>query len=53
MKRKYYKTLSEAKQAHAVAVKINPFLHIFKMPRGSRRVGWYAVCTELEYLNTY
>ena len=53
MKRKYYKTLSEAKQAHAVAVITNPCIRIFKMPKGTRKHGWYAVCSELEYLNTY
>lgn len=53
MKRKYYKTLSEAKQAHAVAVITNPCIRIFKMPKGTRKHGWYAVCSEIEYLNTY
>lgn len=28
-------------------------LSIFKMPKGSRKAGMFAVCTELEYLNTY
>ena len=27
-------------------------LHIFKMPKGSRKAGWYVVCSEIEYLNT-
>ena len=28
-------------------------LQIFKMQEGTRHAGEYAVCTELEYLNTY
>ena len=26
---------------------------VFKMPKGTRNHGKYAVCSELEYLNTY
>ena len=25
----------------------------FKMPKGTRHAGMYAVCSELEFLNTY
>lgn len=28
-------------------------LEVFKMPKGSRHPGMYAVCTHLEWLNTY
>lgn len=51
-KKKYYNTKREAKEALA---KQNPAfgMHIWKMPKGTRHVGKYAVCDELEYLNTY
>ena len=26
---------------------------VFKMPKGTRNHGKYAVCSEMEYLNTY
>lgn len=26
---------------------------VFKMPKGTRKAGWYAVCSEIEFLNTY
>lgn len=28
-------------------------IHVFKMPKGTRHSGEYAVCTYLEFLNTY
>lgn len=53
--KKYFKSKSEAKAA--LAKRKNKSLAccdgIFKMPKGSRHAGEYAVCTELEYLNTY
>lgn len=49
--KKYHKTLKEARQA--LKESRNPSLQIYKMPEGTRKVGWYAVCTDLEYLNTY
>lgn len=52
--KKYYKTKSEAnkaKQARDAQGFIG--LHVWKMPKGTRHHGEFAVCTELEYLNTY
>lgn len=57
MRRKYYKTKKEAQKAlnveRAKGRLESAFLDIFKMPKGTRKHGWYAVCDELEYLNTY
>lgn len=51
-KKKYYDTKREAKEALA---KANPAfqMHVWKMPKGSRHVGKYAVCDEMEFLNTH
>lgn len=52
--KKYYKTKNEANKARVIS---DPHgvkgLHVFKMPRGTRKAGWFAVCTEIDYLNTY
>ena len=51
-KKKYHKTLKAAR----VALKeTNPAfgMHIYKMPKGTRHHGEYAVCDEMEYLNTH
>ena len=57
MRRKYYKTKKEAQKAlnaeRAKGRLESAFLEIFKMPKGTRKHGWYAVCDEFEYLNTY
>lgn len=52
MRRKYFKTRREA----LIAANSQPAhrdLHVWRMPKGSRRAGQYLVATELEYLNTY
>ena len=51
-KKKYHKSL---KAARAALAKTNPALgmHIYKMPKGTRHHGEYAVCDEMGYLNTY
>ena len=50
--KKYFKTLKEAKKAFAERTKGYHYgLHIYKMPKGTRHHGEYAICTELEYLN--
>ncbi|MBQ5454759.1 MAG: hypothetical protein IIT63_02915 [Prevotella sp.] len=51
-KKKYHKSL---KAARAALAKTNPALgmHIYKMPKGTRHHGEYAVCDEMEYLNTH
>ena len=53
--KKYYKTLKEARKAleeksngHAKG-----WYGIYKMPKGTRRHGEYAVCSYMEYINTY
>lgn len=51
MRRKYFKSLKEAKEV----VNNDPHylgLRIFKKKHGYRK-GWYLVCTEIEFLNTY
>lgn len=51
---KYFKSKAEANRAK---LDRDPQgykgLHVFKMPKGTRKAGWFAVCTELDYLNTY
>ena len=51
-RKKYYKTKADAKKALALA-KGSDQLQIFKMPKGSRKAGWFAVCDYMTYLNTY
>ena len=51
--KKYFKTKKEAQKALEERLVNNPSLKIFKMPKGTRRHGEYAVCTDIEYLNTY
>lgn len=51
--KKYY-----AKKAEAISVKKQreargEHVQVFKMPKGSRKSGFFAVCSEIEYLNTY
>lgn len=49
--KKYFKTRKEALKAKAE--RNDNSLHVFKMQKGTRKAGWFAVCSELEYLNTY
>ena len=52
--RKYFK--SKAAALRARERRNQPYekeLKVFKMPKGSRHPGMYAVCTHLEWLNTY
>lgn len=49
--KKYFTSKKEANKAREERQKLNP--HVFKMPRGSRHAGQFAVMTEMEYLNTY
>lgn len=52
--KKYFKTKQTAQK---VADERNKPYHrgigVFKMPKGSRHAGMYAVCTYFEALNTY
>lgn len=52
MKKKYFKTKQEAFKACEERRKENPFVKVFKMSKGTRHHGMYAVCTEFEWLNT-
>ena len=49
--KKYYKTKKEAQTAKTKAN--NPALEIFRMPKGSRKAGWFMVGDYMTYLNTY
>jgi hypothetical protein len=49
--RKYYDTKKEANTARKERNDI--MLHVWKMPKGTRHAGKYAVCSEIEFLNTY
>lgn len=53
--RKYFKTITEARKALAERKNKDCSCtdEIFKMPKGTRHAGEYAVCSHLEYLNTY
>lgn len=51
--KKYFTSKKEANKAREERQKTNPYVHVFKMPKGSRNAGQWAVCTEMEYLNTY
>lgn len=53
--KKYYKTLKEAKQAQEKLIQHFGQLsdiNVYKMPKGTRHHGEYAVCTHLEFINT-
>lgn len=53
-RKKYFKTKKEAIEALNLYDPHRFYgLNIFKMPKGSKKVGWYALCTHIEYLNTY
>lgn len=52
--KKYYTSKKEA--IKACEERNKPYgngLEVFKMPKGTRHHGEYAVCTRLEYINTY
>lgn len=53
--RKYFKSKTEARKALTERKSKDCFCddEIFKMPKGTRRAGQYAVCTHLDFLNTY
>lgn len=52
--KKYFNTKKEAAKAKKDRESKGVHgLSIFKMPKGSRKAGMFAVCTEIEYLNTY
>lgn len=51
--KKYFTSKKEANKAREERLVTNPLLHVFRMPRGSRNAGKFAVMTEIEYLNAY
>lgn len=51
--KKYYKTLSAARKALEERKKTRTDVDIYKMHKGTRHAGMYAVCSYMEYLNTY
>lgn len=53
--KKYFKTKKEAVEVAKERRKINNTyaIQVFKMPKGTRHHGMYAVCTYLEFINTY
>lgn len=54
MKQKYFNAKQAAIKAKNERSKNGERdLHVFKMPKGTRNSGKFAVCTEIEYLNTY
>ena len=53
MKRKYYKTLKEARKALEERKTSESGIGIFRMSKGTRHHGEFAVCSEFEWLNTY
>jgi hypothetical protein len=55
MRRKYYKILAEARKAcdERNAREGYASCGVYRMPKGSRKAGWYAVCSYIEFINTY
>lgn len=52
--KKYFKSRTEANCAKKARDPKGFYgLHVWKMQKGTRHHGEYAVCTEIEYLNTY
>lgn len=53
--RKYFKTKREATKEcmYRNTERMCQDLEVFKMPKGTKHAGEYAVCTYMEYLNTY
>lgn len=54
MRRKYFDSKKEANKARCSRAKLGELnLHVFKMPKGTRKAGKFILCTEIEFLNTY
>ena len=53
--RKYFKSRRQAIEecTRRNAMKGFEWFKVFRMPKGTRHHGEYAVCSEMEYLNTY
>lgn len=53
-RQKYFKTRQEAsKAAREYGLMGYQGLGVWKMPKGTRKAGMFAVCSEIEFLNTY
>ena len=53
-RRKYFDKLSDAKRALEERKREGRVdVGVYKMHRGTRHAGKYAVCSYMEYLNTY
>ena len=56
MRRKYFQSKKEALKACEERNKTfgsGKEISVYKMPKGSRHSGQYAVCDYIEYLNSY
>lgn len=56
MMKKYFKTKEEAIKVCEERNKAKGCINwykVFKMSKGTRKAGFYAVCSEMEWLNTY
>lgn len=53
--KKYHKTAAAANRFLSAWRMSHPFCNfgIYLMPKGSRHAGMYAVCSYLDWLNTY
>ena len=52
-RRKYFKRLADARKELTERRKTSTDVDIYKMHMGTRHHGEYAVCSYMEYLNTY
>ena len=51
--KKYFKSKKEAQAAAEERNRYYQHVHVYKCTKGMRHVGMYAVCDEIEWLNTY
>ena len=51
--KKYFKTKKEANTEKAKRIQAGNNVSVFKMPKGTRHAGEFAVCSLIEFLNTY
>ena len=52
--KKYFATKREAQEAMKERDPYGLYgIRVFKMKKGTRKAGWYAVCSYMEWLNTY
>jgi hypothetical protein len=51
--KKYFKTRQEANKVCKERQQTDPAIKVWKMPKGTRHHGEFAVCDEMTFLNTY